>query len=366
MPSSSPVSIPNNLPPPEQYTGMDDVLIPAPSYPYSILSEQYVFRVVGKDENGALELATQVYIASDLFEQTTTTQTQAAGWIAAHSGNKTRRDIVSRSDLTGPEALVPAIANDNGEVISAPYTFTIETQGANHLMSEKLMDDHDDDYRYRQVFRLYPLSAQQIFTVRVVREIQYYNSHPMFAPQYAHFLASLRPEVATPQSSLAGSQALTRRFYSAYFSFEIPTPAEYKGNNQWAPGFLAQRSDDWHLPEGDIAVNIWVKSHHSIDPKRKNAKIRSDMKGLVGNLPGFLKSMDPDESVAEMTYLEVPFGEQLFYGRLKIDESAADMEFQTAYKKGKSLEISFSSSTAIIKQYQQAIFAWLSQIQILK
>jgi len=366
MPSSSHVPIPNTLPP-EQYTGMGDVLIPAPNYAYSIRSEHFPFGVVGTDKNGNVELATRVYIESDLLEKPTSTLEQAEHWIHAHSGEKSELVVLSRSILTGSDAVVPAVMNEKGEVISAPYTFSIETQGAHYLSgSGNTMNDHSEYHRNRQQFRLYPLSAQQIFTVRTVREAQYFNTHPMFTPQYEHFLSSLRLESATPQTTLAGSKPLTRRFYTTAFSFEIPIPADADGNNQWVAEFLAKRSDYWHLPEGDISVYIQLISHHAIDPKQKNAKIRSDIKGLVGNLPSFLKSMDPDERPAEMTYLEVPFGDQVFYGHLEIDESAASMEFETAYKKGKVLQVSFSSSTPVIIKYQEAIFTWLSQIRILQ
>jgi len=364
MPLSSQTSIPKT-PPPEHYTGMDDILIPDPGFPFDIRSEYFPFGVVGKDNDGQIEIATQVYIESTLFEQATTTHSLADRWIELHSKNESKLELLGRRELRGNEGIVQPIVNDKGEVISAPYTFSIETQGAN-LLSGQLMNDHDQDYRNRQVFRLYPLSAYQIFSVRIVRETQYFKSHPMFAKQYGHFLRSLQPAVATLQSTLAGNTPLTRRFYTAHFNFDTPIPAKYKGNNQWPIDHVSKRADEWHLPEGDLVVTYEIQSGYDFLPKHENAKLKSDIKGLVDNLPGYLKSIEPNKSVPEMRYIEVPFGEYAMYGSVEHKSSYASIELSTANKKGKVLVIHFSGSPALIKKYESTLLAWVTHIKVMQ
>jgi len=367
MPFSSQTVI-ADLPPPEHYTGMDDVLIPHPRYPFEILSEYFPFRVVGKDAEGELELATQLYIESRLFEDTTPTHTLADRWIQLHSGDKSKLDMINRGELPGDKAVVPPIVNDKGETISAPYTFAIETQGANSL-SGHIMNQHDEDYRNRQIFLLYPLANNQIFSVRIVREIQYFKSHPMFAKQYQHFLASLRPEAATLQSTLTGSRPLTRRFYTAYVNFDIPIPAEYKGNNQWPLDFMAKRSEKWQLPEGELVVIYDLQSGYDFLPQHKNERLKSQAKGMVDNLPGVLTSMDPEATVPLLRYIEVPFGEHALYGQYQQPSATSDyasIELATAYKKGKVLEISFSGTPALLKQYEPYLLGWVSQLKVMQ
>jgi len=364
MPLSSQTVI-ADLPPPEHYTGMDDVLIPHPRYPFKILSEHFPFRVVGKDNNGKLEIATQVYIESTLFEETTPTQALTDRWIKLHSDDKSQLEFINRGELPTDKAVVPAIVNDKGEVISVPYTFTIETQGANQL-SGNPMKDHRVSSRYRQVFTMLPLSANQIFSIRAVRRVHYFESHPMFLEQYKYFFASLRPEAATRQSTLTGSRPLTRRFYTAYANFEIPTPAEYKGNNQWPLDFSAKRSEKWQLPEGELVVSYELQSGYDFLPKHENAKIKSDIKGMVDNLPGYLKSTEPNRPVPEMRYLEVPFGEHALYGSIESDSAEGSIELATAYKKGKVLKINFYGTPALIQQYEPYLLGWVSQIKVMQ
>jgi len=364
MPLSSQTVI-ADLPPPEHYTGMDDVLIPHPRYPFKILSEYFPFGVVGKDADGKLELATQVYIESQLFEETTPTHALTDRWIKLHSDDKSQLEFINRGELPTDKAVVPAIVNDKGEVISVPYTFAIETQGANQL-SGNPMKDHRVSSRYRQVFTMLPLSANQIFSIRAVRRVHYFESHPMFLEQYKYFFASLRPEAATRQSTLTGSRPLTRRFYTAYANFEIPTPAEYKGNNQWPLDFSAKRSEKWQLPEGELVVSYELQSGYDFLPKHENAKIKSDIKGMVDNLPGYLKSTEPNRPVPEMRYLEVPFGEHALYGSIESDSSEGSIELATAYKKGKVLKINFYGTPALIQQYEPYLLGWVSQIKVMQ
>ena len=367
MPFSSQTVI-ADLPPPEHYTGMDDVLIPHPRYPFKILSEHFPFRVVGKDAAGELELGTQVYIESRLFEETTPTQALTDRWIKLHSGDPSKLAFINRGELPADKAMVPAIVNDKGDIISAPYTFAIETQGANQF-SGHIMNEHDEDYRNRQIFQLYPIANNQIFSIRIVREIQYFNSHPMFAKQYKHFLTSLRPEAATRQSTLTGSRPLTRRFYTAYVNFEIPTPAEYKGNNQWPLDFSAKRSEKWQLPEGELVVIYDLQSGYDFLPKHENAKLKSDAKGLVDNLPGVITSINPDATSPLLRYVEVPFGDFALYGRYRQPSATSDyasIELATAYKKGKVLKVSFSGTPALIQQYEPYLLGWVSQIKVMQ
>jgi len=367
MPLSSQTVI-ADLPPPEHYTGMDDVLIPHPRYPFKILSEYFPFGVVGKDAAGKLELATQVYIESRLFEETTPTQALTDRWITLHSDDKSQLEFINRGELPTDKAIVPAIVNDKGEVISAPYTFAIETQGANQL-SGNPMKDHRVSSRYRQVFTMLPLSANQIFSIRAVRRVHYFESHPMFLEQYKYFFASLRPEAATRQSTLTGSRPLTRRFYTAYVNFEIPTPAEYKGNNQWPLDFMAKRSEKWQLPEGDIVLTYELISGYDFLPKHENARLKSDAKGMVDNLPDLITSINPDTTIPLLRYIEVPFGDFALYGRYKQNSdisSHASIELKTAYKKGKQLMIRFSGTPALIQQYEPYLLDWVSQIKVMQ
>ena len=367
MPLSSQTSIPKT-PPPKHYTGMDDILIPDPGFPFDIRSEYFPFGVVGKDNDGQIEIATQVYIESTLYEQATTTHSLADRWIELHSKNESKLELLGRRELRGNEGIVQPIVNDKGEVISAPYTFSIETQGAN-LFGGHLMKDHRVSSRYRQVFTLLPLSEHHVFTIRAVRRVQYFKSHPMFTEQYKHFLASLRPEVATLQSTLAGSRPLTRRFYTAHFNFDTPIPAEYKGNHQWPIDHASKRSEKWHLPEGELVVIYDLLSGYDFLPEHKNAKLKSDIRGLVNNLPGYLKSIAPEKSVPEMRYIEVPFGDYAMYGRYQQDSATsnyASIELSTAYKKGKTLQVSFSGTPALIKKYEDTLLAWVTHIKIMQ
>jgi len=364
MPFSSQTAMPD-LPPPEHYTGMDDVLIPHPRYPFEIRSEYFPFGVVGKNNEGQIEIATQVYIESQLFEDTTPTHTLADRWIQLHAGDQSKLAVINRGKLPDDSAIVPPIVNDKGETISAPYTFAIETQGA-VLLSGDPMKDHRVSSRYRQAFTLLPLSANQLFSIRAVRRVQYFNSHPMFAAQYKDFLASLRPEAATLQSTLTGSRPLTRRFYTAYMNFEIPTPAEYKGNNQWPVEHASKRSDKWHLPEGDIRISYEVQSGYDFLPKHENERLKSQAQGMVDKMPDYIKSEAPNTPVPDMRYLEVPFGEFVLYGSSESDPYEASIELSTAYKKGKVLEINFYGTPALIKQYEPYLLGWVAQIKVMQ
>jgi len=367
MPLSSQTSIPKT-PPPEHYTGMDDLLIPTPTHPISIKSEWFPFAVVGTDANDEIELATNVYVMGNYFEQPTSTTVLTDQWLQTHSNNEARMELLTRGELTAQNAIVKPIRNDKENFNSTAYTFTLESQGVQYLTGQTIQY-HDYDDRYRQIFTLLPVTENQIVTIRAVRRIPYFKTHPAFTGQYEHFLASLRPEKATHQSTLAGSKPLTRRFYTAHFSFEIPIPADADGNNQWLIDHASKRSDRWRLPEGDIVVTYELISGYDFLPKHENAKLKSDIKGLVDNLPGYLKSTSPEKSVPEMRYIEVPFGDYAMYGRYQqasAESSHASIELSTAYKTGKQLVVRFSGTPALIKKYEDTLLAWVTHIKIMQ
>jgi len=367
MPLSSQTVI-ADLPPPEHYTGMDDILIPIPTHPVTITSERFPFAVVGTDANDDIELATNVYVTSDYFEQPTSTSAFADQWIQTHSNQKSNMKLLTRSEITGQNAVVNPIRHESDNFTSTAYTFTLESHGVQHLTGKTILY-HDYDDRYRQIFTLLPITEYQIFTIRAVRRLPYFKTHPAFTDQYEHFLASLQPAPATLQSTLVGSKPLTRRFYTAHTSFEIPIPADADGNNQWLIEHAAKRSEKWQLPEGDIVLTYELISGYDFLPKHENAKLKSDIKGMVDNLPGFVTSMNPDATAPILRYIEVPFGDFALYGRYKQKadiSSHASIELNTAYKKGKQLMIRFSGTPALIQQYEPYLLGWVSQIKVMQ
>jgi len=367
MPLSSQTSIPNT-PPPEHYSGMDDILIPAPNAPITVLSEWYPFSIVGTDSNDNVEITTMLYISSNFSAEPKTTLNLADELIKRHSGEKSNIKQLNHSEFLSQAGLIKPVLNEKGDVFSMPYTFSFESQGALNEIGKEF-NDHPYSDLYRQIFHLLPTSPNQIFTSRVVREPQYFKTHPAFTGQYEYFLASLRPEKATRQSTLAGGNPLTRRFYTAHFSFEIPIPADADGNNQWLIEHASKRSEKWHLPEGELVVIYDLLSGYDFLPEHKNAKLKSDIRGLVNNLPGYLKSIAPEKSVPEMRYIEVPFGDYAMYGRYQQDSATsnyASIELSTAYKKGKTLQVSFSGTPALIKKYEDTLLAWVTHIKIMQ
>jgi len=362
--TASQTTIPD-LPPPEHYTGMDDILIPMPTHPITIKSEWFPFAVVGTDVNDEIELATNVYVASDYFEQPTSTTTFADQWIQTHSNKEANMELLTRSEITGQNAIVKPIRHEKDNFTSAAYRFTLESHGVQYLTGQTILY-HDYDDRYRQIFTLLPIKENQIVTIRAVRRLPYFKTHPAFTDQYEHFLASLRPEPATPQSTLAGSKPLTRRFYTAHISFEIPIPADADGDNQWLIENTAKRSDKWHLPEGELVVSYEIQSGYDFLPKHKNAKLKSLAQGMVDKMPDYIKSEAPNTPVPDMRYLEVPFGEFVLYGSSESDPYEASIELSTAYKKGKILEIIFSGTPALLKQYEPYLLGWVSQLKVMQ
>jgi len=368
MPFSSQTVI-ADLPPPEHYTGMDDMLIPTSNWPTTVLSEWYPFAVVTTDSNDNVEITTMFYVSSTDTSQPKSTLTLADEWLQRHSGVDANMKLLNRGESSRqPESFKPVL-DEKGKVFSTPYTFAFESQGALTDTGKAYFNDHPPTDYYRQLFHLLPISHHQIFTSRIVREPRYFKTHPAFTGQYEHFLASLRPEPATPQSTLAGSKPLTRRFYTAHMSFDIPIPADADGDNQWLIEHAAKRSEKWQLPEGDMVLTYELISGYDFLPKHENERLKSQAKGMVNNLPGVLTSMDPKATVPILRYIEVPFGEFALYGRYKQDSdisSHASIELTTAYKKGKQLMVRFSGTPAIIQQYEPYLLGWASQLKVMQ
>jgi len=354
--------------PPASYTGMDDVLIPTPPVASTVKSEMYPFTVlsVGGVDND-VEMRTRVYITSGPFDTPISTVTLADRWIARHSDPKSKFKLLTRSAVESNAT--PPVLDDKGKVFSPLYTLIFESQGAVDYPWDGLTKYFEED-EYRQMFYFLPVSNQHIFTSRVVREVRYFEGFPQFEPQYEHFLATLKRESATPQSTLKGSKPRARRFYTAHFSFEIYLPGE-NGGDQWLINkSSSQRSDLWHTKEGDIIVGMGVISGYDFEVARKNQRLMGDAKGLVTNLPGVVKSMDPDAYVSKLKYLELPFVGGVIYGHA--EEDTADRggqiawKLDVAYKTGKQLSLSISGPAAAMNAQEKDLLAWLSQFKILQ
>ena len=348
--------------PPAGYTGMDDVLIPTPTVPFTIKTETYPFSVlsvggVPKD----VETTTTVYVTSEAFETPTSTPELAERWITRHSDPKSKFQLLSRMAVASS---VPAVLDEKGKVFSSPYSLVFESQTAQGS-SGKPMKHHDYDDHYRQMFYFLPVSANHIFTARVVREVQYFEGFPQFEPQYEHFLATLRRDTATPQSTLKGSKQLTRRFYTAYFSFEIYLPEPDTGN-QWKIDHSSQRSDIWHTQNGDITVNMGVVSGYDFAPVSENHKLKEDAKALVKKLPGLVKSMGEKEFKSKLTYIEVPFGSQFIYGHADDGGLETEVILESAYKTGKKFCLYLRDKSTVVTALLPQLYAWLAQFKILQ
>ena len=347
---------------------MDDVLIPAPTVPFTIQSEAYPLDVISVGGvNNRPEPSTMMYITSEFFKAPTSTLTLADRWIARHSGPKSKFQLLSRTVVESQA--IPPVKDEKGKVFSPPHMLAFETQGAKDHSATTGDDDYDD--HYRQMFYFLPVSANHIVTARAVRRVQFFEGYPQFEPQYEHFLATLKRDTATPQSTLKGSRPLSRRFYTAYFSFEIYMPENSKGGNQWLINKSSSgRTDLWHTPEGDITVGMGVISGYDFDVTRKNQRLMGDAKGLVKNLASVVKDMNPDAYVPKLKYLELPFADRVIYGHAK--EDAADRggkiawKLDAAYKTGKQLSLLISGPTAAMHAHEKDILAWLSQFKILQ
>ncbi len=353
-------------PPPAGYTGMDDVLIPVPSLPMTIHSEIYPLSVIssgGADDD--VETTTMVYITSESFKAPMSSPDLAERWITRHADPKSKFKLLSRSPVAS-SAAIPAVLDDKGKLFSPPYMLTFESQAAQGETDNPMADHGNYNDRYRQMFYFLPVTAQHIVTARVVREVQYFEGFPQFEPQYEHFLATLKRDTITPQSTLKGSKPLTRRFYTAYFSFEIYLPEKYKGGNQWGINHSAKRTDLWHTPQGDIVVGYELISGYDFEVEQENHKLMGDAKGLVKNLPGVVKSMDPDAYVSNYTYLETRFADRVIYGYAKARDEVVVWKLDVAYKTGKQFSLSISAPPATLKAHEQAIYAWLAQFRILQ
>lgn len=349
------------------YTGMDDVLIPTPSMPVTVQSETYPFSVISSGGvDNEVETTTMVYVTSESFEAPTSTPDLADRWIARHSGPKSKFQLLSRTSVESQS--VPAVLDEKGKLFSPPYTLVLERQAEKDPDGSVYAPDYDT--RYRLMFYFLPVSIKQIFTVRVVREVQYFEGYPQFEPQYEHFLATLKRDTATPQSTLQGGKPHTRRFYTANFSFEIFL-REKDGGNQWLINkSSSKRTDLWHTPEGDITVGMGVISGYDFEVARKNQRLMEDAKGLVKNLPGVVKEMDPKAYVSKLKYLELPFAGGVIYGHA--EEDAADRggkiawKLHVAYKTGKQLSLLISGPAAAMHAHEKDLLAWLSQFKILQ
>lgn len=351
-------------PPPAGYTGMDDVLIPVPAVPMTIQSETYPLTVlsVGGVDND-VETGTRVYITSESFKDPISTSDLAERWITRHADPKSKFKLLSRTAVES--AVVPLVRDDKDKVFSLPYMLTFESQGAkDHSES---MSGYNYDDRYRQMFYFLPVTANHIVTARVVREVQYFEGFPQFQPQYEHFLATLKRDTATPQSTLNGSKPRTRRFYTAYFSFEIYLPEDAMGGNQWLINKTsAKRSDWWHTPEGDIAVGYELISGYDFEVGSKNQRLMGDAKGLVKNLRSVAKEINPDATVADLKYLQPKWGALELFGHREEDESTISIQLAGAYKTGKQFNIGFEGPPAAMRAHEQAIYAWLTQFKVLQ
>ena len=86
-------------------------------------------------------------------------------------------------------------------------------------------------------------------------------------------------------------------------------------------------------------------------------------------LAGLITDMDPKAILPLLRYIEVPFGDHALYGRYKQPSATsnyASIELATAYKKGKVLQVSFSGTPALIKQYEPYLLGWVSQIKVMQ
>ena len=346
---------------PAGYTGMDDVLIPTPAVPVTIKSETFPFDALSRNPS-ARESSTMVYITSKSFDAPTSTLSLADQWITGHSGPKTKFQLLSRTAVDSPT--VPPVLDEKGNMFSPPYMLTFESMGAeDYPGTQRPLDDN----QFRQMFYFLPVSAQHIVTARVLREVKYFEGFPQFEAQYEHFHDTLKRDTATPQSTLKGSKPLTRRFYTAYFSFEIFLPEKPGGGNQWLMNkSSSNRSDLWHTPEGDIAVSYEIISGFDFDVARENQKLKMDAKGLVKNLKGVVKGMNPDAYVPELRYIETKFAGQEIYGHREDRESRVVIKLDTAYKTGKQITIGIGGSPAAINAHEKDILAWLAQFKILQ
>jgi len=344
------------------YTGMDDVLIPAPAVPAKIISELYPFRALGRGVNNDRE-GSDVYITSESFDTPTSTPTLADLWVARHSDPKSKFRPIKRNAVNSIAA--PPVLDDKGAVYSPVYMLTMESQGAQGE-SGKTMQYHDYDDRYRQMFHFLPVSPTQIFTARIVREVQYFEGFPQFEPQYQHFLATLKRDTATPQSTLKGSKPHSRRFYTAFFSFEILVSEKDDGNEWLINKDSSQRTDVWHTKAGDVDVNMGVVSGYDFDPARENKRLKENAKGLVSNLPGLVNSMAGGKFKSKLTYIEVPFGSQLIYGHTDDDGYDTEVDLTTAYKTGKKFHLYIRAKSSIVAPMLPELYKWLAQFRIIE
>ena len=352
-------------PPPAGYTGMDDVLIPTPSLPMTIQSETFPLSVIssgGVDDD--VETTTMVYVTSESFKNPMSTPDLAERWITRHADPKSKFKLLSRAAVESSSA-IPTVLDDKGKVFSPPYMLTFESQAAQGEAGNPLADHGNYNDRYRQMLYLLPVSANHIVTARVVREVQYFDGFPQFEPQYEHFLATLKRDTATPQSTLKGSKPRTRRFYTAHFSFEIFL-READGGNQWLINKTsAKRSDLWHTPQGDIAVGYQLISGWDFEVGSKNQRLLGDAKGLVKNLRSVVKDINPEATVADLKYLQPKWGALELFGHREEDEFTISIQLAGAYKTGKQFNIGFEGPPAAMQAHEQAIYAWLAQFKVL-
>jgi hypothetical protein len=340
------------------------VLIPDAPVSFTIKSETYPFRALGRNAKGDIE-GTDVYITFEALAVPTATPIRADQWIARHAGPKSKFELLSRAAVES--SAIPPVLDNQGKVFSPPYTLVFESNGAEDYPGT--MGDHSYSRRNRQMFYFLPVSAQHIFTARVVRRVQYFEGFPQFEEQYDHFLATLKREAATHQSTLAGSKSRTRRFYTAYFSFEIFTRDE-RGGNQWLINKTSSsRTDVWHTPEGDLTVGISIISGWDFDPARENHKLKLDAEGLVKNLPGVVREMNPKAYVSKLKYIETPFADQKIYGHAEEDPPDRGgqilWELDAAYKTGKRISLRITGPATAMKAHEKDILAWLAGFKIL-
>ncbi len=357
---SAPTQSQSPLQSPAGYTGMDDVLIPTPRVASTIKSETYPFRALGTGTNNATE-GSDVYITSAFFDAPTSTVELADRWIARHFDPKSKFQLLSRTAVESHA--VSAVLDEKGKIFSSPYTLAFESQGAEDYPGT--MGDHSYTKRNRQMFYFLPVSARHIFTARVVRRVQYFEGFPQFESQYNHFLDTLKRVTATPQSILHGSKPLTRRFYTAYFSFEIYLPEPDTGN-QWYINHSSQRTDVWHTQDGDITINMGVVSGYDFDPVSENHKLKEDAKALVKKLPALVKSMGEKEFNSKLTYIETPFGAQSIYGHADDGGSVTEVVLESAYKTGKKFRLYIRDKSTVVSALLPQLYAWLSQFKILQ
>lgn len=351
-------------PPPKgttTFTGMDDILVPTPIAPSKIKSETHPFRVLSNNANDVLESATRVYVTSENFDTPTSTISLAESWIARHSGLKSRFKLLSLNATAS--TLAKTVTDDSGKDFSPPYNLTFETQGAENFPGTT--GDHSYSKRNRQTFFLLPVTSAQIFTTRVVRNVQYLDGFPQFDEQYKHFINTLKREVATQESKLSGNSAHTRRYYTAYFSFEIFLPAADEGNH-WYINQSSQRTDVWHTKTGDVDVNMGVVSGYNFDPAQENKRIKENAKGLVSHLPGLVASMVGGNSKSKLTYIEVPFGSQLIYGHTDDDGYDTEVDLTSAYKKGKKFHLYIRAPSATVAPMLPDLYKWLAQFRVME